>query len=660
MIDAASLPRLISSRYRPIRLIASGGMGSVYEVEHVMTGQRLALKVLWSSANPSAPPEAQARFKREVRACGRINSENVVRVTDADVAPELGGAPFLVMELLDGTDLERAAAPGPVDPATVVGWLGQVAEALDKAHRLGIVHRDLKPENLFLATQADGRVVVKILDFGIVKMLDDTGATGSEQIIGTPRYMAPEQASAQAMVKPETDRCALGLVAYRLLVGESYHQGGVMVILGQLLHGELRPPSERGCRLGPAFDAWFLKACHRDPGQRFASAGEQIEALAAALGVPAAPVAASGKVVSAARRWRIGDARLRWTLLACGSLALAAGAFVIARGGVIRTSDEDAVCGLNIKALPPACAACLARACCQPAEACGETAACGAVEGCLRGCPSGDAPCRTRCRAGAPSAARLPQEAIDTCRATSCAEACLPPRWACLGRVIWSSPRRSPARINIRTIATCIHCGVAGNPIADGPGGSPVAGASVRVCSLADPGCGRPIASGRTDDGGAVTLGIDTFLYAPPLAVYLEYHQAGYEDTLVNIGQPLTGDLDVGRVTLLNRKADVEPTAANFGATCDPTRASVDAYVADCNGRPAAKDIVLTWLDRDAATVTRGYFAYSGAAIAMNLPVNASGITRVVARDSNNRLVATVHAVVRPGANTELRLAPAP
>jgi len=130
-------------------------------------------------------------------------------------------------------------------------------------------------------------IPAEILDFGIAKMIEEgTGATGTGQILGTPKYMAPEQATAQVPVTPATDRCALGLVAYRLLMGDSYYQGGAIAILAQLLHGDLQAPSERGSRLGPAFDAWFSKACHRDPSRRFASAREQIEALADALAVP--------------------------------------------------------------------------------------------------------------------------------------------------------------------------------------------------------------------------------------------------------------------------------------------------------------------------------------------------------------------------------------
>jgi serine/threonine-protein kinase len=282
MIATSQLPAVIASRYVPIRLIAKGGMSAVYEVEHARTGERLALKVLLSSVGAS--PEALERFRREARASARIKSEHVVRVTDADVAPELDGAPFLVMDLLEGADLERAAAAAPPEPAAVVEWLRQAARAIDRAHSLGIVHRDLKPENLFLTTAPDGRPLIKVLDFGIAKMVEDgTGVTGAGQVLGTPKYMAPEQAVANARVTPATDRYSLALIAYRLLLGESYHQGNAMSILGQLLHGELQPPSNRSPRFGSRFDAWFCKACDRNPEQRFVSASEQIEALAEAL-----------------------------------------------------------------------------------------------------------------------------------------------------------------------------------------------------------------------------------------------------------------------------------------------------------------------------------------------------------------------------------------
>jgi len=286
-----------------------------------------------------AAADVLERFKREARAPALIKSENVVRVSDADVAPELEDAPFLVMELLEGMDLEQAATLSDPDPATVVGWLRQVAPALDKAHRLGIIHRDLKPENLFLA-QAEGRdPIVKILDFGIAKMAEDgSTATVSGQVLGTPKYMAPEQADRHPRVTAATDRYALGLIAYRLIAGESYYRGPVMSVLAELLHGPASAPSRRNPRLSEAFDAWFLQACHRDPEQRFASASAEVEALAAALELPARPAEGRPELGSSTPESPEVDQALRGTTVTRGSilrgpsarLTLAAAALLLA------------------------------------------------------------------------------------------------------------------------------------------------------------------------------------------------------------------------------------------------------------------------------------------------------------------------------------------
>ncbi len=279
------LPPLIGNKYRPVRVIGQGGMGVVYEVEHLHTGHRFALKVL--ARQPGASVE---RFKREARAVSRIQSDHVVRVTDADVAPELGGAPFLVMDLLVGADLEGVAGDRPAAPADVVDWLRQVARALAKAHEIGIVHRDLKPENIFLTRREDGSALVKLLDFGIAKMAaEGTSLTQSNSFLGTPGYMAPEQTDSRGPpVTSRSDLYALGLISFKLLVGRMYWQAGSLSqLFVQILTDPMPPPSERGSTLGPAFDAWFFRACNRDPAHRFASALEQVEALAAALGLPA-------------------------------------------------------------------------------------------------------------------------------------------------------------------------------------------------------------------------------------------------------------------------------------------------------------------------------------------------------------------------------------
>ncbi len=124
---------------------------------------------------------------------------------------------------------------------------------------------------------------------------------------------------------------------------------------------------------------------------------------------------------------------------------------------------------------------------------------------------------------------------------------------------------------------------------------------------------------------------------------------------------PVTGDLDVGRVVLMEEKNEQEPQAMNLGTTYNPTRATVSFFPSDCNGQPAIKRVTLTWLDGDAATVTRGYSPYSGGAIAINLPINAARITRIVARVAEtNQLIGVANAVIRAKSNAEVRFAPAP
>jgi len=282
------LPELIGGKYRPLGIIGEGAMGIVYSVEHILTGEQLALKVM--TAHHGASRDAIERFKREARASAKIKSEHVVRIIDADVAPELDRAPYLVMDLLEGTDLEKASAEAPVAPAMVMEWLWQIARALEKAHRIGIVHRDLKPENLFLTFREHGRPLIKILDFGIAKVTaESTGTTQSGQILGTPLYMSPEQARGDpSLIGPSADLYALGMIAYKLLMGMPYWNApSVTGIIGQVLYEPMVAPSSRGCSFGPLFDAWFLRACHRDAAERFTSAMEQVDALGQALDVAA-------------------------------------------------------------------------------------------------------------------------------------------------------------------------------------------------------------------------------------------------------------------------------------------------------------------------------------------------------------------------------------
>lgn len=284
---------IIGQRYRIERQLGAGGMGEVYLVQHVHTDERFALKVLHTTI--ISDTNALERFRREARTPARIDSEYVVRVTDADAAPELSGAPFIVMEYLRGEDLDHHIEQhGAMDPRDVVVYLRQVARALDKAHAIGIVHRDLKPENLFITRREDGSPHLKVLDFGIAKFTSHATsdlvrktATSPGEIFGTPLYMAPEQAKGESnAICAQTDLWALGLIAHRMLTGKDFWDAETLTaLIAQIVYEPMQKPSAKGCDLGPAYDAWFLRACNRDPAARWGSAGEAVAALGQALGL---------------------------------------------------------------------------------------------------------------------------------------------------------------------------------------------------------------------------------------------------------------------------------------------------------------------------------------------------------------------------------------
>jgi predicted Ser/Thr protein kinase len=293
---------LIASRYRILRELGRGGMGVVYVVEHTRTGDQLALKLLHGRA--ARDPQAIERFKREARASARIKSDHVVKVVDADIAPELENAPFLVMELLDGHDLEKLVTErGRLPPEEVLDYLTQTARALDKSHALGIIHRDLKPENIFLHRREDGSTIVKVLDFGISKIVgtegggDMTGAgmTSTGAVMGTPLYMAPEQARGLvSQIAPTTDVWAVGLIALRLLTGEIYWTANsVAELMVHILAEPLYRPTQRWPWLPAGIDDWFARSCAREPAHRFRGVGEQVDALGEALGLRGAAFAST-------------------------------------------------------------------------------------------------------------------------------------------------------------------------------------------------------------------------------------------------------------------------------------------------------------------------------------------------------------------------------
>ena len=216
--------RTIKGRYTIKRLLGEGGMGGVYEGEHLEIGKRVAIKLVHSTH--ARDGHIAARIKQEARSTSAIESEHIVQVFDAGEDEELGL--FLVMELLKGEDLSNILARTKrLGPLAACALIVQAAQGLSRAHAAGIVHRDLKPANIFVCTRDDGSSLVKLVDFGIAKLLRDAqgqasaGLTRMGMVIGTPQYMSPEQAQGLTTVDRRTDIYSLGAVLFEAIVGSS-------------------------------------------------------------------------------------------------------------------------------------------------------------------------------------------------------------------------------------------------------------------------------------------------------------------------------------------------------------------------------------------------------------------------------------------------------
>jgi serine/threonine-protein kinase len=270
-------------------------MGDVYEVTHLETEMRCALKIM--QAHVLRDDRMRQRFRQEARITSKIQSEFIVTVFDAGI-DDATGLPFIVMELLHGEELkQRVRRLGCLSPAEVTTYIHQTALALDKTHKAFIVHRDLKPDNLFLTQREDGSPRIKVLDFGIAKILagDGAGPNITIEMMGTPFYMAPEQYRSDLRISPAADIYSLGMIAYTLLVGIPYWKedldncGNVLLFATIAVHGPVEPACARARRRGvplpSAFDPWFARATAVSAGDRFPSALVAASSLADVLGV---------------------------------------------------------------------------------------------------------------------------------------------------------------------------------------------------------------------------------------------------------------------------------------------------------------------------------------------------------------------------------------
>ncbi len=302
---------LFARDFRIVRALAEGGMGGVFVAEQVSSGKLRALKVL----NPDlvSDPASREQFTLEARIGGQIGSGHVVEVIAAGVDEETE-IPYLAMELLEGEDLhDLMARRGRMAPHEALEIFEQLCDALAAAHRAGVIHRDLKPRNIFVArSRLRGMpFVVKVLDFGISKVIANnaTSVTVTRQL-GSPLFMAPEQARSGAKLRRSTDIWPLGLLAYLLLTGRHYWRAvesdgvNLNALLMEVVVHPIEPPGLRAMEQGlPAgllptgFDEWFARCVERDPERRFVEAGEAMEALRAVLRGRHAPMMESEATV---------------------------------------------------------------------------------------------------------------------------------------------------------------------------------------------------------------------------------------------------------------------------------------------------------------------------------------------------------------------------
>ena len=285
---------LIAGKLRLTHQLGQGGMGVVWAARHLALDTDVAVKLI-RPERVAADPALVARFEREARATARIAHPHVVQVMDYGTLDD--AVPYLVMELLRGFSLaDLLARGGRLSVATARSLVQQVASALGAAHESGVIHRDIKPHNIFITGEAEGYpVFVKVLDFGVAKMLGDSQVPGADAaltqtgtVIGSPPYMSPEQIEGHKDVDLRADLWSLGVILYESLTGALPFQGSSFVSVGSaILRGKYTPATERRPSLSRAIDDWFAKALSVDPHGRFQSAREMALAFPEDLGAAA-------------------------------------------------------------------------------------------------------------------------------------------------------------------------------------------------------------------------------------------------------------------------------------------------------------------------------------------------------------------------------------
>jgi serine/threonine-protein kinase len=273
---------MVANKYRIERLLGSGGMGTVFYAQHLVTDKRVALK--WLSPRPDTSADDVERFVREARAAARISHPNIVDIYDVG---EHEGSLFLVMELLEGRSLGDAMRAAPLPAGPTLQSLLPAMRGLHAAHKRGFVHRDLKPDNLFLCYDDEGEPLqVKVLDFGISKVRElgtsrMASLTLSGTVMGTPHYIAPEQAEDSKSVDARADVYSMGVILYQALSGQlPYDAESLTALLLKITRGQPEPLRMLRADLPRGLPEAVMKAMAREPADRFADMGALIDALA--------------------------------------------------------------------------------------------------------------------------------------------------------------------------------------------------------------------------------------------------------------------------------------------------------------------------------------------------------------------------------------------
>ncbi|MFE9064669.1 serine/threonine-protein kinase [Streptomyces violaceusniger] len=271
---------LLGGRYRMVRQLGEGGMGQVWEAQDESLGRRVAVKVISLLAGGgSHGDEARARFLREARITARLQHPNIVTIHDlGETGAEGDKAPFLVMELVRGEGLDAMLRRGVVSLRDAARWGAQLCDALAEAHDAGVLHRDVKPSNILITPSG----IVKVLDFGVARGADPYATadrlTRTGFIVGTPPYMAPEQA--RGFPEPRSDLYALGCLLFELITGRLPFQAPDTVgYLSAHLTQEPPTPSSVSPGISPAWDDLVLALLHKDPDQRYGNAADLAQAL---------------------------------------------------------------------------------------------------------------------------------------------------------------------------------------------------------------------------------------------------------------------------------------------------------------------------------------------------------------------------------------------